>query len=187
MDNSRQHIAGHMGALARVTPTNFILFAGDAFHQAGQIRPSPHLSTSFPVPANILDASRHSISHEYFFAPDDDTDLHNRTIPFLAVATGAESFYQDPVTSRISQFMLGVFDSDEDVLVLTAHDASMHDFLEFFPNTLNEWQKKGVKDRGVWNFANASSTGYRLTALDNSMASVRGGLSQVAFSMPVAI
>jgi hypothetical protein len=156
-----------MAALARVTPTSFILLAGDTFHQAGQIRPSPHLSTSFPVPADILSASRHNISRKYFFAPDDDTDLHNHTVPFLAIATGAESFYQDPVTSRISQFMVGVFDSDEDVLVLTAHDASMHDFLDFFPNTLNNWQKKGIKDRGVWNFANSSSRGYRLTALNN--------------------
>jgi hypothetical protein len=172
-----------MAALARVTPTSFILFAGDAFHQAGQIRPSPHLSTSFPVPVDILDASRHDISRKYLFAPDDDTDLHNRTVPFLAIATGAESFYQDPVTSRISQFMLGVFDSDEDVLVLTAHDASMNAFFEFFPNMLNDWQKRGIKDRGVWNFANASSKGYRLTALDNSMGSIREGLSQVAFSI----
>jgi hypothetical protein len=156
-----------MAALARVTPTSFILLAGDAFHQAGQIRPSPHLSTSFHVPVDILDASRHNISRKFFFAPDDNTDLHNRTVPFLAIATGKESLYQDPVTSRVSQFVLGVFDSDEDVLVLAAHDASMNDLLDFFPNTLNDWQKRGIKDRGVWNFANASSRGYRLTALDS--------------------
>ena len=173
-----------MAALARVTPTSFILFAGDAFHQAGQIRPSPYLSTSLPVPADVLDASRHDISRKYFFAPDDDTDLHNRTVPFLAIATGTESFYQDPVISRISQFMLGVFDSDMDVLVLTSHDTSMNDVLGFFPNTLNDWQKKGIKDRGVWNFADTSSKGYRLTALDNSAESACcncGGSSQVTF------
>jgi hypothetical protein len=179
-------MAGHMAALARVTPTSFILLAGDAFHQAGQIRPSPHLSASFPVPVDILDASRYNISRKYFFAPDDDTDLHNRTVPFLALATGAESFYQDPVISRISQFMLGVFDSDMDVLILTSHDASMNDALEFFPSALNDWQKKGIKDRGVWNFANASSKGYRLTALNNSVGSgccTCDALSQVAFLM----
>jgi hypothetical protein len=176
-----------MAGLARVTPTSFILLAGDAFHQAGQIRTSPHLSTSFPVPPDILNASLHNIARKYFFAPDDYTDLHNRTVPFLAIATGAESLYQDPETSRVSQFKLGVFDSDEDVLVLSSHDASMNDLLKFFPDTINDWQKRGIKDRGVWNFANISSKGYRLMALDtgNSVGSVcctDDGVSQAAFS-----
>jgi hypothetical protein len=152
-----------MAAVARVTPTTFVMLAGDAFHQAGQIRPSPHLSTVFPVPPAILASSRKTIARKFFFSPDDTTDLHNHTVPFLSVPTGSESFYQDPVTARVSQLMLSVFDDDPDVLVVTAHDPTMHDLLEFFPNTLNDWQKRGIKDQGVWNFANASSRGYRLS------------------------
>jgi hypothetical protein len=158
-----QHCPGHMAALARVTPTSLILLAGDTFHAAGQIRPSPHLHDTFPVPHDILERSRKSIAREYFWAPDDTTDLSNRTIPFLSPPTGTGSFYFDPVVSRISEFKLGVFDSDPNVFVLSAHDPSLHGVIDLFPKNINDWKAKGWKNRGVWSFADPTNHGYRLS------------------------
>jgi hypothetical protein len=153
-----------MAALARVTadPT-FIMLSADTFHQAGQIRPSPHLHENFPVPANILASSKRTINREFFYAPDDNTDLTNHKVPLLTVPTGATSFYIDPRTARTSQFKMGVFDSDPNVFVVSSHDPSMASIIPFFPTTLNAWKAKGWKTQGVWNFANSNARGYRLS------------------------
>ncbi|KAK4173058.1 hypothetical protein QBC36DRAFT_360801 [Triangularia setosa] len=37
------HTVGHICAFARVTPTPFVLLAGDAIHHAGELRPTPYL------------------------------------------------------------------------------------------------------------------------------------------------
>jgi hypothetical protein len=155
-----QHVPGNLIGLARVTPTTFVLLAGDTFHNAAQIRPSPHLHHTYPIPRAILEDSRREIEREYFFAPDDDTDLSNRTIPFLTVATNA--FYFDPALSRVAQFKLGVFDSNPDILVLSSHDPSMRHLLDFFPKNINNWKQKGIKKGGVWEFANSENVGYML-------------------------
>jgi glyoxylase-like metal-dependent hydrolase (beta-lactamase superfamily II) len=49
--NSPGHAHGHICALARVTaqPASFILMGGDAYHHAGELRPSPYL----PLPGEI--------------------------------------------------------------------------------------------------------------------------------------
>jgi hypothetical protein len=118
------------------------------------------LHNTYPVPQAILEDSRKEIEREYFFAPDDDTDLSNRTTPFLSVPNGG--FYFDPAVSRVAQFKIGVFDSNPDILVLASHDPSMRDLLDFFPNKINEWKKKGIKNQGVWEFANSAKVGYLL-------------------------
>jgi hypothetical protein len=107
-----------------------------------------------------LEDSRKEIEREYFFAPDDDTDLSNRTIPFLTVATNG--FYFDPAISRVTQFKLGVFDSNPDILVISAHDPSMRGVLDLFPKKINDWKKKGWKKQSVWEFANSENIGYML-------------------------
>ena len=152
-----------MAALARVTSTSFILLSGDTFHQAGEVRPSPHLHEIFPVSPAILDSSRQNIARQYFWAPDDDTDLSNRTWPFLGVANGEDSFYFDPVVSTVSQYSVGVFDANPDILVFSAHDTTMENITVLFPHSLNGWKEQGWKERGVWQFANVSNRGYRLS------------------------
>jgi hypothetical protein len=152
-----------MVGLARVTPTTFVVLAGDTFHSAGQIRPSPHLHDHFPVPDDILRKSKSSINRPYFFAPDDHTDISTRTTPILSIANGVNSFHFDPVQARIRHYEIGVLDSHPDFLVLSSHDPGMRDVLDFFPKSLNGWQKKGWKKRGVWAFADSAKAGYVLS------------------------
>jgi hypothetical protein len=149
-----------MAALARVTPTTFVLLAGDTFHNSAQIRPSPDLHKSHPIPSEILTSSRSSISRQFFFAPHDTTDLSNRTTPMLDMASVGVN--ADPVTARVSQFNTEVFDGDENILVVTAHDPSYTDFLKLFPETINDWKAQGWKDKGVWQFGNVSSPAFVL-------------------------
>ncbi|KAJ7588103.1 beta-lactamase-like protein [Mycena floridula] len=155
------HCPGHMAGLARVTPTSFILLAGDAFHNVGQIRPSEHLHDHYPIPQEILDESRLNINRKYFFAPDDNTDLSTERTPFFTVANvGA---YSDPPTARISQLVTTTFDSNPDVLVITAHDPAMEGILQLFPKSIRQWKQSGVKDEGIWLFAKNTTRGYRLS------------------------
>jgi hypothetical protein len=152
-----------MAALARVTvnPTTFVLLARDTFHNAAEVRPSPDLNKQYPVPSSILSSSHSSISREFFFSPLDTTDLSNRTTSFLDVASVGANF--DPVRTKASQFNVQVFDVDEDILVITAHDPSYEGLLEMFPNgTLNDWKEKGWKRTGVWQFGNVTSPAFVL-------------------------
>jgi hypothetical protein len=156
----QQHCPGHMVALARVTPKTFILLAGDTFHNSAQVRPSPDLHQHYPIPSSILSSSHSSISRQFFFSPQDTTDLSNRTTPFLDVASVGLNF--DPVTARVSQYGIQVFDTDENVLVVTAHDPSYTEYIELFPASVNDWQEKGWKRSGVWQFGNGTSPAFVL-------------------------
>jgi len=44
------------------------------------------------------------------------------------------------------------FDGDEDILVIAAHDKSLYDVVEYFPEEANGWKGKGWKGRGRWGF-----------------------------------
>jgi hypothetical protein len=150
-----------MAALARVTvnPTTFVLLAGDTFKNSAQVRPNSDLNKKYPVPPSILSSSRSSISREFFFSPLDTTDLSNRTTSFLDA--GSVGFDFDPVRTKASQLGVQVFDVDEDILVITAHDPSYDGLLEMFPKgSLNGWKEKGWKGTGVWQFGNVTSPAF---------------------------
>lgn len=157
------HCLGHMAALARLTPTSFVLLAGDAFHHVAQIRPSPNLAKNFPIPKDILAISQKSISREYFWSPDDTTDLTLKKTTFFVPASGNDSLNFDPLTSRVSQLGFSVFDAHPDILVVGAHDASTDLFLDLFPKSLNNWKTKGNKKAAVWAFADPKTRGYALS------------------------
>ncbi|KAJ7782025.1 hypothetical protein DFH07DRAFT_792348 [Mycena maculata] len=66
-----QHLPGHITVLASVNSSSFILLARDSHHShhhPGQLRPSPHLQHDFPCPAHLLEASKSSISTDYFWS-----------------------------------------------------------------------------------------------------------------------
>ena len=44
-------------------------------------------------------------------------------------------------------------DGHDNVLVMLAHDDTMLDIVDKFPNgTANEWKKKGWREKGMWRF-----------------------------------
>jgi hypothetical protein len=72
----------------------------------------------------------------------------------------------DPVTARVSQFGMEVFDGDENILVVSAHDPSYTDFLKLFPASINNWKAQGWKDKAIWQFGNVSSAAFVLGLKD---------------------
>ncbi|KAG6831464.1 hypothetical protein H0H92_010373 [Tricholoma furcatifolium] len=155
------HMAGHIGALARVTPTTFLLLGGDACHHVGQLRPTEQLHRHQPCPGELLAQVRRSVSAEYFTPHHEDGtfDLVHREKPMLDVPENI--LYHDPKTARESLAKLGAFDANDDVFVLIAHDASVGEVVEKFPVKLNDWKEKGWKEKGLWAFMDVNNVAYR--------------------------
>ncbi|KAJ7768673.1 beta-lactamase-like protein [Mycena maculata] len=165
--NTPGHLAGHISALARVTPTSFISLGGDTFHNAGQARPQPQFQTNFPCPADLLAETHSSISTDYFWSPgsrDGDFDMRSRTQQFLAISDLPDSFYADPAAAAVSLEKIVTFDADADFFVIVAHDQSLVAELPYFPASLNSWQSDGLKARTVWEFVNTSSPAFIFSA-----------------------
>ncbi|KAJ7759209.1 beta-lactamase-like protein [Mycena metata] len=161
--NTPGHLPGHMSALARVTPTSFVLVGGDVFHYAGQMRPRPAFQTNFPCPAHLLEETKSSISTDFFWSPhseDGAFDLRSRAQQLLAISDTPDSFYAAPITAQVSQDKVAAFDADPDVFVLIAHDISLRSTLPYFPASLNNWQAIQLKEKTVWNFVDKTNPGF---------------------------
>ncbi|KAF8133083.1 beta-lactamase-like protein [Mycena galopus ATCC 62051] len=164
--NTPGHLAGHMSALARVTPTSFIALGGDAFHHVGEARPRPDFQKNFPCPAHLLEESKTSISTDYFWSPqtrDGAFDMLSRSQQLFAVSDLPDSFYADPVTAQVSLEKLATFDADPDIFVLIAHDISLLSSLPYFPAYLNDWKATGLKESTVWQFVNPENLASAFT------------------------
>ncbi|KAJ6590584.1 hypothetical protein DFH09DRAFT_207932 [Mycena vulgaris] len=162
--NAPGHLAGHVCALARVTPTSFVVLGGDACHHAGVLRPTEALHKHFPCPGEILAATCRSISATHF-PPVDSTgafDLAAHTSPLLDVAENG--YYEDPPTARASIKNIGSFDANADVFVVLAHDESLMSVIEPFPASLDGWQAKGWKDLVTWAFLAEENPAFRFNA-----------------------
>ncbi|KAJ7103710.1 beta-lactamase-like protein [Mycena crocata] len=164
--NTPGHEAGHMTALARVTPTSFIVLGGDSFHHAGQARPRPQFQRNYPCPSHLLKETKSSISTDYFWSPnsrDGVFDMRSRAQQLLSVSDVADSLYRDPVKSEVSLAKIATFDADPDFLVVVAHDQTWFGSLPLFPSSINGWKKSGLKERTVWNFADKENIAFRFS------------------------
>ncbi|KAK7025221.1 Metallo-beta-lactamase superfamily protein [Favolaschia claudopus] len=158
--NTPGHHPGHLTALARVTPTTFILLGGDTFHHVGEARPRPALQKNFPCPAHILEEAKTAISTDFFWSPrsrDGAFDLRSRSSQLLAVSDTPDSFYADPVASQVSLEKIATFDADPDVFVVIAHDISIRDVIPYFPASLNDWKARDLKEKTLWSFIEESN------------------------------
>jgi len=123
----------------------------------------PYLQQAFPLPPSLRSATKTSISTDYFWSHDTHPgvfDLPSRAEPLLTIADTNETFYADPEIAKISLEKIQSFDADGDFLVVVGHDASIGDVLEFFPQTMNEWQKKGWKEKAVWAFVDEKNPAF---------------------------
>jgi glyoxylase-like metal-dependent hydrolase (beta-lactamase superfamily II) len=149
------HLLGHICGLARTTADTYIFMGGDAAHHAGEIRPTEHL----PLPREIkLDPTPVHFPH---CCPGEIlmNDVHpekSATKPFYRAADG---FNEDSEVADWTIEGVSDFDADEHVLVVIAHDRSMHDVVDFFPKPANEWKSKGWGTSGRWRFLADFSAG----------------------------
>ncbi|KAL0062510.1 hypothetical protein AAF712_010644 [Marasmius tenuissimus] len=159
------HAAGHIAALVRVKPDSFILLGGDTFHHAGQIRPNSHIQKTYPPTEELVEATRKSVSAEYFAAPGEtEFNLTKRETPLLSVPP-PPSAYKDREAALESQQVASVLDAHRDILVVAAHDITLSGVIGLFPETLNDWKEKGWKEQSIWAFLDEKNEAFRFSPL----------------------
>lgn len=156
------HTTGHMSALARTTSnglgeSTFILLGGDIAHHACVFRPSQYLPmpelispSPFCQPFNAPSSScpRKLFSKHHYRYHEADGEVIVKYTPFGKIA-GPE---EDLAESQRSVEKMFLFDAMENVFTILAHDKSLEDVLDYFPNTANGWKSKGWKQKGLWRF-----------------------------------
>ena len=153
------HTVGHLSALARTTSngteSTFIFLGGDIVHSCAvfrptekhplpdQISPAPNSKpfTNSACPGELF-ASMHRLRNE------EDGESKSKTTPLCFMA-GPE---EDLAESQRSADKLADFDGEDNILTVYAHDNSLLEVLEFFPQKANDWKEKGWKRQGHWRF-----------------------------------
>lgn len=147
------HAVGHMCGLARTSaePPEFIFMGGDIAHHGAEFRPTKYL----PLPENMVPNPLHPpytsgapvCPGEIFEA------LHPKkssTEPFYIPTK--QGVHKDGDETRETIEKMADFDANDGVFVNIAHDMSLYDVVDFFPNTANGWSQKGWKREGTWRF-----------------------------------
>lgn len=152
--DSPGHAIGHMCGLARVTssPDSFILMGGDAGHHGGEFRPSQYL----PLPNSILPhpfdlRASHPCPGEIF---DHLLSNGDRTKPFFKIQTAKDGRASHVDSEEAQETVKKVIEADasDNILLAIAHDASLLDVVDFFPNYANNFMEKGWVEKSRWLF-----------------------------------
>lgn len=157
------HAPGHINALARTTnqPDTFIYLGADSFHHASELRPHKYhplpkkvrLSAFSPFPClgelfhKIHPSSRPDPG--YAKAHDDPN-----TTPFYSISEKEDgsSLAVDKHAARDTISKIQLFDADENIFVIGAHDTTLIDYVDVFPKKANGWKAKGWKEQSRWQF-----------------------------------
>ncbi|KAF7327361.1 Metallo-beta-lactamase superfamily protein [Mycena kentingensis (nom. inval.)] len=157
------HLAGHMIALARVTPTTFIILGGDTLHHVGALRPGGAFQITVPCPGELLESAAGKISTDFFWSSGSlpgKFDITTRTQPLLALSDVDGSFFVDPPAGTVSVAKLAAMDADADFLTLVTHDGSISAALPLFPASLSDWKKEGLKEKLAWLFVDPENPAF---------------------------
>ncbi|KAF8912610.1 beta-lactamase-like protein [Mucidula mucida] len=155
------HCPGHMSALARVTPSSFVLLGGDCCHHVGDLRPTVYHHLFSPCPSDIAKQARTTVDVTQFHANNaDGFDLMKRTTPMLELK---ESMYVDCAEAKETLGRLAAMDAHPDVLTLLAHDVSLvgEHGIDLFPASVDDWQAKGMKEMLMWGLMKEGHKGWR--------------------------
>ncbi|KAI9667327.1 MAG: hypothetical protein M1821_000142 [Bathelium mastoideum] len=154
------HAVGHVVGLARTTasPPTFILMGADTAHHGGEFRPSPEVSLPDELHPSPLGPDCHlnitsGVCPGSLFV-DRVHPYHSATQPFYELPDypDGKGPNEDIHEAKRSVEKMQQFDADDNVLVVIAHDASLLDVLEYWPQAANDWKVKGWKEKGRWNF-----------------------------------
>ncbi|KAJ3526681.1 hypothetical protein NM208_g11073 [Fusarium decemcellulare] len=149
------HTIDHLAGFARtsVNPPRFIFMGGDIGHHASQWRPTddvPLPDTLCPSPLgpdaqlNVL----HNVCPGEIFV-EHAHPKRSRTSPFHRIKAG-HPFDVDMAQATLKS--MEAFDADENILVVTAHDYTLIPYMQFWPETANDWHKIGCKEQSRWEF-----------------------------------
>jgi glyoxylase-like metal-dependent hydrolase (beta-lactamase superfamily II) len=140
------HTEHHLSALCRTTEDSYVFMGGDVCHSIAQLRPSTFRPLPESVPASVLGKS----------PPPENCDCvslgkfqRDESCPFYGLAPGMQ---EDLGKAQETIDKLKAFDGRDDVLIVIAHDATLLDVMDFFPNDMNDWRRKDWADEGRWRF-----------------------------------
>ena len=132
------HCVGHVMGLARTSSSSedaeWILMAGDACHHVGQLRPSIYV----PFPDGPLYAKFKAL------LPKGVTE------PFYRLP---EHLHHHIEQARETVAKVQVFDANDRVLVILAHDRNLLGLVVLYPQALNGWRERGWgAEEAKWRF-----------------------------------
>jgi hypothetical protein len=123
-------------------------------HHPGILRPSPGV----PLPDSVVHTLPQAL--QAYGAPE-------YSDPFGLPAPQNVSIHQDAVTAITSLEKVKRFDSRDDIWVILSHDGSLklatqssndtEDAITLFPATINDWAKKGWKQKSRFAFLDATN------------------------------
>lgn len=138
------HMIGHLNTLARTSAETFIFMAADSVHLGGEIRPSEMMH--LPELVNETGLQPCPCPRETLL------NIHPRgssTLPYLGLDP---SFPESFTAANNTMEKIQRFDADERVFVVFAHDVSIYETMDYFPDLANDWKAKGWKKQGRWKF-----------------------------------
>ncbi|KAJ4204158.1 hypothetical protein NW759_014995 [Fusarium solani] len=161
------HAVGHINALARTSEDTFIYFAADSVHHPAELRPHSGalMPTSVHLPGNhhccssrpfrdVHPANDFSRVPPHYHAAMDAPHGGPENTPFQLPSETADGWTLAAELQAARDTVKAVqrFDASPDILVVSAHDTSLHPILDYFPKVANDWKRKGWKERGQWGF-----------------------------------
>lgn len=158
------HSIGHLGCLVRTTatPQSFMFFTGDCAHHCAEVRPSEYL----PLPEEITPHPFASAGKSKSFCPGTALEDLNRSRgrdpygPLWQPKNGPVNWDYDETLRTIEKVQ--VFDGEDDILVLLAHDGCVKRVdMPKFPQSVNDWRKRGLKEELTWNWLIDMESGLR--------------------------
>ena len=146
------HTKHHLCALARTTLDSFVLLAGDSCHHMGQLRPSSYLPLPDAMSPSLMEVDPASTGPQ---GSSSSTALRK----LLPESKGTQSFYglneglhDDIAGAEDTLEKLKVFDANDSVLVIIAHDWSLLHVVDLYPKHLNQWKQHNWGKLGRWRF-----------------------------------
>lgn len=149
------HTIGHLGCLVRTTasPPTFLFFGGDCAHHCAEVRPSDYL----PLPEAILPNPLAPCDRHTPFRPGVSFEKLNIARgrdgkgPLWQPKEGPVNY--DYAETRRTIEKVQEFDGEDNVLLLLAHDGCVKAVdVPRFPEAVNNWKEKGLKEELTWNW-----------------------------------
>lgn len=149
------HSIGHLGCLVRTTasPHTFLFFGGDCAHHCAEVRPSesvPLPEMILPNPFVAIDRSK-SLRASTAFEKLNTTRGRAANGPLWQPKEGPINYDYTETLRTIEKVQ--EFDGEDDILLLLAHDGCVKNVdVPKFPNSVNDWKERGLKEELRWNW-----------------------------------